>query len=136
MMLSSSTFAEEITVPWIRGETGILVIDGVINNRPAEFMFDTGATTSVLTTDLAYEIEDSLEHFRIMYGIMADGKIQAYSVFRINELRIGDKCIAKDTEAAIIPGADRNILGVNVIREFSPVTINFEGKQEIIFNCE
>ena len=109
----------------------------VMGSLPAQqFLVDTGSSHSAIDSETLSKLQHS-GHARYvgnLVGTMADGSKRRVPLYRIERLVIGESCVVQDVKAAVLPGADRNILGLSVLRRLapfsmttSPPTLRFSG---------
>lgn len=94
-------------------------IKGLINDRPVEFLIDTGATYVAIPQQLADEL-----HIAGSYPIKlstASGEVTG-SLTRLAKINFG-KFMLQDIKAVIVPGDKNNevLLGMNVLSHFTLV---------------
>ncbi len=93
---------------------GHYVATGAINNLPADFLLDTGATTVALSEDLA--IFYGLNKGKAGFASTANGTTRIY-LTHIERLQIGD-IVLYDVSASINPGMDDFILlGMSALKQ-------------------
>jgi clan AA aspartic protease (TIGR02281 family) len=116
-------------VPMHNKGTDTLYVRGSISGiGEMEFMVDTGASYLALNEE-AMRILSKSGHARFvkqLSGLMADGRKREVPVYVISELSIGDRCIIRDVEAAVLPGNTRNILGLSALRKTAPFMFSMD----------
>jgi len=65
------------------------------------------------------------QYRRTITGVLANGHSQSVRVYQLPELHLGS-CVLVDVEAAVFPGADRDILGLNALKRMQPFTLDLE----------
>ncbi|MFP6809397.1 MAG: TIGR02281 family clan AA aspartic protease [Pseudomonadales bacterium] len=83
-----------------RNRQGHYVVSGTINNRPVEFLLDTGATDVVVPAALADRL--MLKRGRPGMAMTANGSVKIYAT-SIDQLKIGD-IVLYNVKASINPG--------------------------------
>lgn len=89
------------------------------------FLVDTGSSHSTIDSDTLAKLQHSGEARYVgnLIGTMADGSQRRVPLYRIKRLVIGGSCVVTDVKAAVLPGADRNILGLSVLRRLAPFSM-------------
>ncbi|MEX2366252.1 MAG: TIGR02281 family clan AA aspartic protease [Pseudohongiellaceae bacterium] len=95
----SRVFNEIIEVNLSRNRQGHYIVTGTINNRPVEFLLDTGATDVVVPEAIATSL--GLERGRPGRAMTANGYVTVYRTV-INRLSIGD-IVLHNVRASINP---------------------------------
>jgi len=95
---------------------------------PRQFLVDTGSSHMAIDDASLRLLQGQGEaHFvGNLVGTMADGSKRRVPLYEIDRLVIGDRCVVRDVRAAVIPGADRNILGLSVLRRLAPFSMDTE----------
>lgn len=101
---------------------GHFYLTGRINDRELVFMIDTGASTIAIGEALAQQLE--LGSCRTRLYSTAAGTVKGCEA-RAREVVVAGLRLS-DVAVAVLPGADTNLLGMNVLRHFR---IEQEGRQ-------
>jgi hypothetical protein len=72
---------------------------------------------------------------RTKSAVLANGGTIAIRVYRIAGLRVGDRCELRDVEVAVVPGMQRQILGLNALKMAAPFTISVEPPSLSLSHC-
>lgn len=90
-----------------------------------QFLVDTGSSHSTIDAETLAKLQRSgdARYAGNLIGTMADGSEHRVPVYRIKRLVIGGSCVVNDVKAAVLPGADRNILGLSVLRRLAPFSM-------------
>jgi hypothetical protein len=67
--------------------------------------------------------------------VMADGSETVVSVYRLATLKLGNNCIIQDVEAAVMPGATPNILGLNALKKAAPFSMSLSPPTLTLAGC-
>jgi predicted aspartyl protease len=104
----------------------------------AEFMVDTGSAYVVLTEQTLKVLmaRGEARYLRDLSGVMADGSRTTVPVFLIRSIHIGGDCVIRDVEAAVLPNANRNILGLSALRKAAPFTVALEPPRLTLSHCQ
>ncbi len=111
----STVGAQTIEVNLKRNRQGHYVTTGTINNRPVEFLLDTGATDVVVPEAMASKL--NLRRGRPGQAMTANGRVTIYET-SIDQLSIG-KIILYNVRASINPGMSPPsiLLGMSALRQ-------------------
>lgn len=98
---------------------------GVGDLPPSRFLVDTGSSHMAIDSASLRRLQKRGEARYVgnLVGTMADGSKRRVPLYRIDRLVIGGRCALHDVNAAVIPGADRNILGLSVLRRLAPFAV-------------
>lgn len=106
---------------------------GAFYVQPAEssvlsdgMLLDTGSSFVGLSKKSfrKLEREGRLEFVRHIVGRMADGKTRRVPLYRLSELRLAPDCVLRNLEVALLPGSDRDILGLSALEQMQPFTLS------------
>jgi predicted aspartyl protease len=102
----------------------------------AELLVDTGSGYVSLSKSTFEKVKrtSGVEYLRDIYGAMANGRTMKVPVYRIATLSLGE-CELRDVEVAVFPGAARDILGLNALREVQPFAMQLEPPTLFLSNC-
>ncbi len=102
-----------------------------------EFMVDTGSSYVAISEKVISRLADqNLATFvRTKSAVLANGGTIAIRVYRIAGLRVGDRCELRDVEVAVVPGMQRQILGLNALKMAAPFTISVEPPSLSLSHC-
>ena len=101
-----------------------------------EMLVDTGSGYVSLSADTFDRVKDApgTVFQRHINGVLADGKQRKVPVYLISELKLGERCILRDVEVAIMKNSDRDILGLSALRQMQPLTLQMDPPQ-LTANC-
>ncbi len=119
--------SEVNAIPILPTENGGLYIPAMIDSRiESELLIDTGSSYVVLTATTFERVsEQTKSNFsRFIYGAMANGKVERVSLFWLGTLQLSENCILRNIEVAILPNADKDILGLNALTLLAPFSIS------------
>ena len=140
VFVSSSSLATEqaVDVPLIQQPSGSLVVKASINGtKESDFLLDTGSGLLVVNKKLFRAIKasgQSIEHAGRIAARMADGRHRKMNTYRVENFRIGI-CELGEIRLAVVPGADRNILGLNALAKAAPFTVSMEPPSLRLAKC-
>lgn len=100
-------------------------------------MVDTGSgymTINEATLD-ALKREGAARYVKQLQGVLADGSELEVPVYTIARVAIGGSCWLRDVEAAVFPGASRQILGLSALRKAAPFIFSVEPPELVLSRC-
>ena len=113
----------------LRHDAGTYYVRGRLNDGPeTEFLVDTGSSYVALTRKTFRSLKRSTDtvHLRDIEGTMAAGRSMRVAIYRLDALAIGDRCVLRNVEVAVMPGATRNILGLSALRQMQPLSLSLD----------
>lgn len=111
----SSPAGNAVEVALLRNRQGHYVVTGEINQQPAEFLLDTGATDVVIPADLAAQL--GLSRGYAAKAMTANGTVTVYET-SIDQLKVGDIEL-RNVRASINPGmrGQSILLGMSALKQ-------------------
>jgi hypothetical protein len=102
-----------------------------------DLLVDAGSGFLVISTATLAELKarDQAVHLRDVSGIMADGSTITVPIFRVATVQIGCCCNVAAVEAAVIPGNERQILGLSALRKIAPFAVSLDPPTLIMSQC-
>ena len=102
-----------------------------------EFMVDTGAGYTTINEHTLERLKQagSAEYVGQLTGVMADGSQHELPVYRIKQLVLGEDCVLKDVEAAIVPRNTRMLLGLSALEKAAPFVFSTNPPRLSLSNC-
>ena len=87
-----------------------------------DLLVDTGSTYVALSRETFRKVkrQGGVTHLRDIRGSMASGRTLNVPIYRVPALAVGDGCVLRDVEVAVVPGANRDILGLSALRQMRP----------------
>lgn len=73
---------------------------------------------------------------RVIVGSMANGRALKVQVYRLQQLALGEHCVLRDVEVAVMPGASRDILGLSALRRVAPFALDLDRGELRLSQCE
>lgn len=126
------------SIPLHQAESGGLYVEGELNGAlTTEFLVDTGSGFVVISQGTLRKLRRAgkVERVRKVAASLADGKRRVVEVYRLDRLELGTGCELGPVEVAVIPGADRNIIGLNALRKAAPFTIGLAPPSLTLSGC-
>ena len=118
--------ADPVELAMTRAESGNFYVHASLGNGvQSDMLLDTGAGYVSLTRSTFKSLSAGIEprFSRHIYGAMANGKVEKISLYFLDELKLADNCVLRDLEVAVLPSADRDILGLNALSLMEPFTM-------------
>ena len=118
--------ANEVSIPIQSAASGGLYIQTILGDGiTTEMLLDTGSSYVALSISTFNKItvNTELAFSRNIYGAMANGKVEQYSLYILDKLQISDNCILRNVEVAVLPNANKDILGLNALVLLQPFTL-------------
>lgn len=102
-----------------------------------DFLVDTGSGYVALSRQTFERLErdTTVSYLREITGRMANGKLLRVPVYRVASLKLGDSCTLTDIEVTVMPGGDRNILGLSALRKAQPFAMQLSPPVLLLSNC-
>lgn len=110
------------TVILTRSFDGHFYADAQVNGTTVHFLIDTGASIVALSDADARRAGLTLSGDPQIIGSGAGGEVWGH-VVRLNRVELGVKSVS-DTEAVVLEGGDRSLLGQSFLSKFGSVEIN------------
>lgn len=128
----------DTSVPMRHGGAATYYVAGHLEGvGEADFMVDTGSGYLTINeqTLAALQKEKRAHYVRMLRGVLADGSELVVPVYRLEALSIGGRCLLSDVEAAVFPGATRQILGLSALKKAAPFIFSFDPPNLVLSNC-
>lgn len=108
-----------------------------VSGQPVTFLLDTGAAMATINSAVFKSISDrgNVRKTREVAAKMADGRTRRLSVYEIEALHLVGGCDIGPTEVIVVPGSGRNLLGLNVLSHFAPLTLSMNPPALGLSNC-
>ena len=135
-----AAFAEfDVLVPMIDSGTGNFSVAASFGDAPsAEFLVDTGAGITTISRSLFRTLQRTrkLEPVRRVGARLADGRLRALDVYRIDDFRLGDQCTLGAIEVAVMANDGRNILGMSALAKAAPFGLHLDPAALAVTHCQ
>lgn len=102
-----------------------------------EMMFDTGSSYMTINEKMLKVLlkKGQAHYVKKLDAKMADGSHAIIPVYRLKSVHLGDHCEIHDVEAAVLPGASRNLLGLSVLKKTSPFIFYNNPPRLVLSHC-
>jgi len=131
-LLSSQVWAEAepgVSLPLQQQGAGGYYVHGLLAGAvETDMLVDTGSSYVVLSgaTFARLKSQGHPVYQRTISGATATGRVLDAKVFLVSELALGDVCILRDVEVVMLPGAERDILGLSALRRLQSFALEFD----------
>ena len=126
-------------IPTVERDALTYYVDAEIEGLgSAEFMVDTGSGYTAIN-EMTLELlsrAGKVEHVDTVYGTLANNEEIELQVYRISGLNIGGDCQVNNVKTVVLPGATRNILGLNTLKKTAPFALSVDPPQLMLSRCE
>ena len=132
LLICGSAHADEPVehrLPLIEQESGAFYLRGTLGKDiESEMLVDTGSSYVALSKATFDKLrkQERLEVRRTIHGTTANGRMIKVKVFALEGLKLSDDCVLNGVEAVVLPGANRDILGLTALRRLQPFSMTFE----------
>ena len=128
---------QTVELPLIRGSGGALELSMIVDGQPETFLLDTGAAMVTINSAVFAGLSDqkSLRKVRQVAAKMADGRTRRLDVYEIETLHLVGGCDVGLTEVLVVPGSGRNLMGLNALAQFAPLTLSMDPPALGLSNC-
>jgi predicted aspartyl protease len=129
--------AEQNVVLEQRASGGLYVSARIAAETPSAFLVDTGAGYSSISQDLFRRLQrkNALVHVDRVAARMADGRLKAMDIYRAQSLQVGDSCELGPVDVAVLPGSQRNILGMSALAKAAPFMLGVNPPSIRLSHC-
>ena len=128
----------DATVPMHEKGASTYYVSVSINDRvSSDFLVDTGSGYVTINSEILGELmrEQGTVFVKEIAAVMADGSETVVPVYRLASLNLGNNCVIRDVEAAVLPGTTRNILGLSALKKAAPFTLSTTPPALALTNC-
>jgi len=110
----------------------------IVGYGPVELMVDTGSGYMTINEETLAVLKRSnaARYVKQLQGVLADGTELQVPVYAIARMSIGGACWLEDVEAAVFPGASRQILGLSALRRAAPFIFSVDPPSLTLSRCE
>jgi predicted aspartyl protease len=134
----ASALVGSVLLPLTATGAGSLSVNIRLGAHDTEFLVDTGASMVTLSRSVYRRLERAklVRGERQVAGRLADGRMQLMSVYRLEALTLSPECQLRDVEVLVLPGEGRNLLGLNVLTRFAPLTLHTQPLGLELSHCD
>lgn len=102
-----------------------------------DLMLDTGSGYVTINerTLARLQKDGDASYVKDVSGILADGSRQTVPVYHVASISIGCCCVVQDVEAAVFPGATRQILGMSALKKVAPFAVAIDPPNLSLSKC-
>ena len=102
-----------------------------------DLMLDTGSGYVTINerTLARLQHDGDASYVKDVSGILADGSRKTVPVYRVASISIGCCCVVQDVEAAVFPGATRQILGMSALKKVAPFAVAIDPPNLSLSKC-
>lgn len=128
----------DTTVPMRdKGAATYYVSVGINDRVVSDFLVDTGSGYVTINGNTLKQLmhENEVMFVKEIAAVMADGSETVVPVYRLASLKLGEGCIIRDVEAAVMPGTPSNILGLSALKKAAPFALSVTPPALSLTNC-
>lgn len=102
-----------------------------------DLMFDTGSSYMTINEKMLAVLKGRghATFVKQLDARMADGTRSIIPVYRLSRVQLGGNCALHDVEAAVMPGATRNLLGLNALKMAGPFIFYANPPRLVLSHC-
>lgn len=126
------------TVPMHKKHLATYYVQGEISGFGAvELMVDTGAGYMTINQQILSTLQAAgqAEYVKDLTGVLADGSRIGISVYRIEQIKVGEQCVLRDVEAALFPTQARMLLGLSALQKAAPFVFSTDPPRLVLSKC-
>jgi predicted aspartyl protease len=125
-LTSTLLFGQDHQIPLTESEGGTFYLDSTVSGTDSHMLFDTGSKYVVLGKTTFRELKQThnMVPIRTIHAVMANGRGSYYPVYQLDQLEFSDNCVFFNVEVVVMEGSNRDILGLNVIKEMTPLELH------------
>ena len=103
-----------------------------------DLMLDTGSGYVTINerTLARLQKDGDASYVKDVSGILADGSRRTVPVYNVASISIGCCCVVQDVEAAVFPGATRQILGMSALKKVAPFAVAIDPPNLSLSKCQ
>lgn len=125
LFATTQAFSQEHEIPLTESEGGTFYLNSEIVGVSSSMLFDTGSKYVVLGKDTfaIVKMTSQVKPLRTIHAIMANGRGAYYPVYQIDKISFSADCEFYNVEVVVMQGSTKDILGLNVIKEMTPLVL-------------
>ena len=135
--LSAGEFSFDVPM-YMKGASTYYITGQIGDIAPTDFMVDTGSSYMTINEQTLAQLRASHRprYLRELTGVLANGDEIRVPVYALTRIRIGGICVLEDVEAAVFPGATRQILGLSALLKAAPFIFSADPPQLELSHCQ
>ena len=132
ILASQSCFGDDArpqTLPLLKQDSGAYYVRAVFGREIAsDLLVDTGSSYVALSRKTYEQLDDQelVVYLRTIFGTTATGRRVKVKVYAVSGMSLGNDCLLGPVEAVVLPGADRDILGLSALKHLQPFSMSFD----------
>lgn len=126
-------------VPMQQRASGNYYVAGTLTGGVrADFLVDTGSGYVSVAPAVFERLRAATgtTFLRHIVGSMANGQTLRVPVYRTPTLELSPECVLHDVEITVMPGSDRNILGLSALRRVAPFALDLQPARLLLSDCD
>lgn len=102
-----------------------------------DLMFDTGSSYMTINEKMLTVLKGRghATFVKKLDARMADGSRSIIPLYRLSRIQLGGNCALHNVEAAVMPGATRNLLGLNALKMAGPFIFYANPPRLVLSHC-
>ncbi len=140
LLLPCAAIADfDVLVPMTDSGAGNFSVSASFGADPStEFLVDTGAGLTTISKSLFRSLQRTrkLQPIRRVAARLADGRLRALDVYKINDFHLGDQCSLGAIEVAVMANDGRNILGMSALAKTAPFGLHLTPAALAVSMCQ
>lgn len=129
----------DVLVPMTDSGAGNFSVSASFGADPSTpFLVDTGAGLTTISQRLFRSLQRTrkLQPIRRVAARLADGRLRALDVYKIDDFRLGDECSLGAIEVAVMANDGRNILGMSALAKTAPFGLHLTPAALAVTRCQ
>jgi len=126
-----------LTIALVEKGTDVFYLSALVGGNPTELLFDTGSGYLALNQGLIKSLEDRgmASYQRSVRARLANGSVKDVPIYQVTALDLGNGCIIRNVDAAMLAGDTRNILGMNVLKMVDSFSVSLSSATLTLSGC-
>jgi len=126
------------TIPLLLSATRTFYIEARLGELTSnKFMLDTGSGYTTINKSSFDDLQKNhqIRFIRKVLGVLADGGQREIEIWEIDSLTLNGVCTLKNIQVALMPGTNRQILGLTTLVKVAPFTLSLDPPSLVVSNC-
>ena len=117
---------DSVALPLSASPGGAYEVSLVLDGESERFLLDTGAAMMTINGALFKRLAEhrDVQRVREVAAKLADGRYRRFDVYEIEGVQLAEGCELDTVEVVVVPGKGRNLLGLNALERFAPLTLS------------